>query len=258
MGVVDTSWSSVPDDIQTLLRGYIQQVKKKGGDHIQSVILYGSVVRGDYVPTHSNINVLLVLSVCDVGLLQKVGSWHRRWGKEGMVAPLVLTEWELRQSLDVFPLEYFEIKEHHLLLAGRDPFSSLPLNESNLLIQCRQGIIGNLFRVRQRFLEGLARPEAIRTLLPISLMALVPCLRGLFRLMGYASGGTTEVFLQRLSDQLSIETKALQEVLNMKQGLSTPGTIELPRLYERYLKAVQNLFQWMEDSRADDESRFKK
>jgi len=242
--------------VQTLLRGYLHHVKKKGGDRIQSVLLYGSVARGDYMQAHSNINILLVLTMCNVELLQEIGSWHRRWGKQGMVAPLVLTERELSQSLDVFPLEYFEIKEHHLLLAGRDPFLSLPINEDNLLIQCRQGIIGNLFLVRQRFIEGVARPEAIRTLLPISLTALVPCLRGLFRLMGYSSGGTTAAFLQHLSDQLSIETKALQEVLNMKQGLSTPGTIELPRLYERYLETVQNLFQWMEQSRAEGQESF--
>ena len=174
-------------------------------------------------------------------LLNVAEGLHRRWGKEGIIAPLMVTYEELRASAPFFPLEYYEIKDSHVLLEGRDPFPELHLTSTNLIIQCQQELTGNLFRLRQRFVEGEGKPEAVFSLLPLSLTALIPCLRGFLRILDQSPNGTSVAILERLPGTFQIEPGVFQEVLNMKRGLSSPGKKEFPRLYERYVQALQGL-----------------
>jgi len=237
----------LPLEVRQTLRAYLAEVTEIFGSTLQALILYGSAARGDFLPGRSNLNLLLVLSDHNVQALKQYGNMHRRWNRERIVVPLILTLDELRRSLDVFPLEYFEIKEHHVVLAGRDPFPELDVPTRNLALQCEQELRRNLLRLRQRFVEGAGKPEAAAILLPLSLTALLPCLRGLFRLLGYPVPVLAEALLKDCGERLGVDVTALQDVLNLKRGLITPGPVELPRLFERYSSAIQTLIEKVDE-----------
>ncbi len=249
MTVMHASWPPLPEAVQRVLRNYLKQLRKPLGDQLEGVILYGSSVRGEYVEGHSNINLLLTLQECSLENLQCCGQLSEKWQKHGVVSPLVVTEAELRQSVEYFPLEYFEIKDNHVLLEGRDPFLTLHISDQNLHLQCLQELNGNLLRVRQRFIEGHGRPEAIQALLPLSLMSLLPCLRGICRVLGHPSGGTSEAFLSTLPNTLNVEELVFLEVLEVKQGLRSPGTLAWPQLFIRYVHGLEQLIDQVRDSR---------
>ena len=241
MHATESFWSSIAEEVRQTLKSYLIQLRKQLGTHLEAIIVYGSLARGEFVVGRSNINILLVVKECSRHILTSCGTLQRRWAKEGIVAPLLVTEEDLKQSFDLFPLEYGEIKEHHVLLEGQDPFLTCQINYGNLRVQCEQEIRGNLLRVRQRFIEGWARPEAIQALLPISFTALLPCLRSVLRLLGHPSNGSTGDTLDRLSGAIQFDQTVLQEVFNMKRGMSSPGVHELPYLYERYLQTMYDL-----------------
>jgi hypothetical protein len=163
----------------------------------------------------------------------------------------MMNQEELLTSSELFPLEYFEIKDSHVLLEGRDPFPELHLTTTNLMVQCQQELTGNLFRIRQRFVEGEGKPEAIFALLPISLTALIPCLRGLFRLLDQSPSGTSAAIIERLQTTLQVEPMVFQEVLDVKRGLSSPGKKEFPRLYERYVQGLEGLIKRVNELKTD-------
>lgn len=240
MSSVQHDWPSMPDVVQRVILNYLKQLRKSFEPQLEGVLLYGSLVRGEYVDGHSNINLLLILHECSLPNLQHVAQLTEKWRKHGIVPPLLLTEEELRQSVEYFPLEYFEIKDNHVLLEGRDPFVTIHINDQNLELQCQQELNGNLLRVRQRFVEGGGRPEAIAALLPLSLMALLPCLRGVCRVLGHPSGGTSEAFLSNLPNTLHVEASVFLEVLEVKQGFRSPGKHAWSQLVMRY---IQNLEQ---------------
>jgi predicted nucleotidyltransferase len=240
----------LPLDVRETLRSYLTDVTALFGPSLEAIILYGSAARGEYLPGRSNINLLLLLAKHDVGALQRYGKEHRRWSKERIVVPLFLTEEELRSSASLFALEYFEIKEQHVLLAGRDPFPSLAIDLRNLLGQCEQEIRGNLLRLRQRFVEGAGNSEAAAILLPLSLTALLPCLRGLFRLLKIPIPRMTEALLENLQAGLGVDPVTFQDVLYLKRGLISPGPLEMPRFFERYVSSLQTLIERVEQLKA--------
>ena len=241
----------MPEEARHILQPYLGQLRKQMGEHLEAVILYGSLVRGEYVLGRSNINLLLLIRQFSLDIGQRCGSLHRRWGKEGVVAPLMMKQEELVNSSLLFPLEFLEIKDSHVLLEGRDPFPELHLTNKNLIVPCQQELNGNLIRLRQRFVEGEGTAEAIFALLPLSLTALMPCLRGLFRLLDQSPSGTSAAILERLPMTLQVEPGVFQEVLELKRGLSSPGKKEFPRLYERYVQGLEGLSRRVHELNAE-------
>jgi hypothetical protein len=77
--------------------------------------------------------------------------------------------------------------------------------------------------------------------LPLSLTALLPCLRGLLHARGLPVPRTIDLLLQAIQSALGIDVDPLREVWKLKQGHITPGPLETPRLFERYLFTVQAL-----------------
>ena len=241
MTTFSRSWPEMPEEVQQTLRTYLEQLRKQVGEQLRSVILYGSLARGEFIPDRSNINLLLILDDISLTIGQKAGKLHHRWGRKGIVVPLLMTGAELRASIDFFPLEYFEIKHHHVLLEGRDPFPELHIKEDRLIAQCQQELMSNLLRVRQRFIEGEGRAEAIQALLPLSLTSLLPCLHALLHVLGHTTKGRAAAILDLLPTAFQVDQAVFHEVLNLKRGTSSPGAMEYPRLFERYLQGFQHL-----------------
>ncbi|MEC4673441.1 MAG: nucleotidyltransferase domain-containing protein [Nitrospirota bacterium] len=241
MPLSSDNWPDMPTEAKENLKGYLTAITQQLGDAIQSIVLYGSLARGEYVSGRSNINLMVVMNQVSGDLLQCAGGVQRKWSKERVIAPLMFTPEELNASFDVFPLEFLDMNDHHVILDGPNPFTSCMINDQRLLTQCEQEIRGNLIRVRQRYVEGWGRIEAVHALLPISLTTLIPCFRGLYRQLGHSSNGTAEAILNQLPNNLGMEPGALHEVWLLKRGQSTPGQKEWPRLMERYLAVLLEL-----------------
>jgi hypothetical protein len=230
-------------EVRRILGSYLKDVGTLFGPDLQSVILYGSAARGEYLSDRSNLNLLLVLTTIEPTILSRFAKLHRKWNKEGIVVPLLLNSDELRASAQLYPLEYTEMQESHVLLAGEDPFDNLPIDLGRLLLQCRQEISGNLIRLRQRLVEGGGSPEAITILLGLSITSLLPALRGLLPVARRPYRITTESLLDQVQSEFGLDVSALKEAWSVKRALSTPGPVELPRLFGRYMACLATLVE---------------
>lgn len=238
MSLTHTMFESLPEEVRQTLQSYVERMTSLYGPSLQGILLYGSAARGDYLPGRSNLNLLVLVTRCDVSLLQNYTKIHRRFQKEQIHVPLFVTEEELRESASLFPLEYKDIAAYHHVLMGHDPFVGMVIDSGYVSLQCEQEVRGNLLRLRQRLVEGSATMEAMAILLPLSLTSLLTCLRSLLRELRIAVPRTTDGVLTDLPGALALDATALQEVWNLKRGLITPGPAEFPRLFERYLSAL--------------------
>lgn len=243
---VTPPWSSLQEDAHEPLRGFLRSVTQRQDLTPQAVLVYGSAARGEFLPGYSNVNLLILLEQATQPVLQAWAGLGKPWDSEKIIAPLLLTQDDLRQSSEVFPLEFLNISDHHVLLQGTDPFPDLPVNAARLLFQCEQELRGNLLRIRQRYVEGWARVEAVQALLPLSLTALIPCLRGMYRLLGRPSVTKSDAVLRELNVALNLDPTVFLEVWHMKRGLSTPGKHALPKLLDRYLAELSRLADRLE------------
>lgn len=254
--MVGSEWGidGLPDEYLQQLRAYVKDVQRLYGDALDGVLLYGSAVRGEFLPGRSNLNVVLIVKSARADQLKKYGAVHRRWAKEQVVVPLFVTQADLPAMSLVFPLEYLEIQEQHRLLAGQDPFVGFKVDQRHLLAEVLQSLRGNLLRVRQRFIEGGGSEEAITILLPLSLTAMLPVLRGVQRLLGRPVLSQGEPLLKDFETFLSIDLSGLRDAWLLKRGQISPGQKEIPRLMERYLECLERLVQAVEARLAQEKA----
>ncbi|NGZ03148.1 MAG: hypothetical protein CV090_08870 [Nitrospira sp. WS238] len=241
MSPTDWSIDGLPDGTEELLKSYVKDVVKTYGSELEGIILYGSAVRGEFLPGLSNLNVLLILSSYDLSVLKQYDDLHKRWSKEQVVVPLFLTKADLESASTAFPLEYQDILDWHRLLWGQDPFVGLKIDTRYLVGEVVQGLRGNVFRLRQRLVEGRSTEEAITILLPLSITTLLPVLRGLQRLLGRPVMKHGEPLLNDIESHLEIDVTGLRDALALKRGHISPGQKEIPRLMDRYLESLTQL-----------------
>jgi len=233
-------------ETQQLLQAYVQAVKGVFGEQLEGMLLYGSAVRGEFLPGRSNLNILLLVSSYDSAVLKQYSALHRQWSKEQIVVPLFLTEEELHMSAAVFPLEFLEIQEHHRVLGGRDPFIGFHVKADRLREAVVQGLTSNLLRLRQRYVEGGGTDDAATILLPLSITSTIPLLRGVQRLLGRPVLVQSDAVIKDVAEQLKLDLQGLLDALLLKRGQITPGPYEVPRLFDRYLQAATRLTRAVE------------
>lgn len=246
MSSVKWTIDGLPEETQQLLRLYVKDVAQVFGNTLESVLLYGSAVRGEFLPGRSNLNLLLFVSSYDVAVLKKYNGLHKRWSKEQLVVPLFLTAADLQSAAFVFPLEYQDIYEWHRVLWGQDPFVGFKVDTRHLTSEVLQALRGNLLRVRQRLVEGGSTEEAMTILLPLSITALLPVLRGTQRLLGRPVLSHGEPLFKDLEVHLGINLTGLGDALLLKRGQISPGHKEVPRLMDRYLESLAQLVTTVE------------
>ncbi len=236
----------LPDDTQKLLQTYVKEVKGVFGEQLEGMLLYGSAVRGEFLPGRSNLNILLLVSSYDSAVLKQYSALHRQWSKEQIVVPLFLTEEELRTSAAAFPLEFLEIQEQHRVLGGRDPFIGFHVKPDRLRETVVQGVTSNLLRLRQRYVEGGGSEDATTILLPLSITSTLPLLRGVQRLLGRPVLSHSDAVIKDVADQLKLDLQGLLDAWLLKRGQISPGPREIPRLFDRYLQAATLLTRAVE------------
>ena len=241
MQSVDWTIDGLPEETHKLLRAYVKGVTKVYGSELEGIILYGSAVRGEFLPGRSNLNLLLVMSSYDLAALKMYDSLHKRWSKDHVVVPLFLTADDIQSASMAFPLEYQDIHDCRRLLWGQDPFVGLKIDARYLAAEVFQALRGNLLRLRQRLVEGRSTEEAITILLTLSISALLPALRGVQRLLGRPVLTHGEPLLNDIETTLVVDLTGLRDALLLKRGQISPGQKETPRLMDRYLESLTKL-----------------
>jgi hypothetical protein len=109
------------------------------------------------------------------------------WRKKRVATPLILDRRFLSSAVDVFPMEFYDIREGHRLLFGEDVFSTLPINDEHLRYQCEHEARGKLLRLRELYLEIGADRRRLRALMLDSLTTFLTIMRHLTRRDGVPS-----------------------------------------------------------------------
>ncbi len=231
----------LPHETQQLVQAYAKDVKAAFGDRLEGLLIYGSAVRGEFLPGRSNLNMLLLVTAYDAAALKAYAPLHKRWSKEQIVAPLFLTEQELAHLSLLFPIEFLEIQEHHRALGGRDPFVGFHVPTQHLKEQVVQGLASHVLRLRQRFAEGGGTDDAVTILLPLSIASTIPLLRGLQRVLGRPVLAHSDTVIADIAGHLKLDLQGLHDALLLKRGQISPGPSEVPRLFDRYLLNVTSL-----------------
>jgi len=231
----------LPESVSRKLRPYLEEMIELLGDNLLMAAVCGSVVTGDYREKSSDINLILVCEKVGLATLKKSLNLIARGIKKRITAPLFFTRRYIETSSDVFPIEFLEIKDNHLVLYGEDILSGIRVDLKNLRYQCEEQIKGKLVRIRQAYLEVGLKKKGVEALLKRSLSSLLPVFRNVLRLKGEDPPRGKEEVLAKLALVFSLEAEVFITIWQDRQNDEKIGGEDAEIYLERYLTQLEKL-----------------
>lgn len=220
---------------------YLKTMFDIHGDNLISVFVYGSAAGENYIPKVSDINSVFVfkdlkfpifkssLNVISKGIFKKIA------------APLFLTKGYINASLDVFPIEFLDMKENHILLYGEDVLSGLEIKGEHIRLFCEQQIKGKLIRIRQAYLEVGLKKKGLEVLLKESLNSLIPIFRNLIRLKGEQPSVNKTEIIRQLCQMFELDENVFLPIHKDSANDEKIANQEVAVFLEKYLSQIEKL-----------------
>ena len=207
---------NLPKKARDAVEGFLSALKDVYRDSLVAVFLYGSAASGEF-SRYSNINLAVILTDASLDNLRKISGIANKKRFE-IINPIFLTEDYIKNSKDVFPIEFLDMKENHALVYGRDELKSLEVDIKNLRFQCEQELRSKLINIRRHYLKARGNACLLKRLLFKSFTSTLHILRNVIRLEGERPNYLKEDVLKNLEEKFEIDAKTFRRVLDAKNG----------------------------------------
>ncbi len=210
-------------------------------ENLISVFIYGSATGENYIPKVSDINSVFVFKdLLFTSLTNSLKTVSKSIPKK-IAAPLFLTREHIETSLDVFPMEFLDMKENHILLYGTDILSELEIKEEHIRLFCEQQIKGKLIRIRQAYLEIGLKKKGLEALLKESLNSLIPIFRNLIRLKGKTPPIEKAEIIKQLCQEFKLDENVFLPIYKDTSNDEKIANQEVVVFIEKYLDQIKKL-----------------
>lgn len=219
-------------------------------DDLVSVVLYGSASSGEFVSAYSDLNLLVVLKNTELNNLKRAAGLAGN-AKFKTLRPLFFTESYIKNSLDVFPIEFLDIKENYAVLSGADIIRDLNIDIKNLRFQCEHELKAKLISLRQVFVAAHNNSSTLKDILLKSFTSCVHIARNFIRLRGKQPGSLKEDIIRQLSQELSISTDTWKKISALKNKLISANQGEIERLYISFVEDLEKIVSLVDEAKPD-------
>lgn len=238
--------NSTVNDIEQQLTRWTADFAKGMGDSLRAVILYGGLAKGEFIPSQSDVNVLLLFRTVYLDVLNRAAPLVRQGRLEFGLSAMLLTSDDLRDSADIFPIKFLDMQRRHKVLWGDDPFASVKVTHDHLRLRCEQELRNLSLRLRQSYIQRTERPELLQAALSRAVSSLLVNIGALLEIKTGKPAGTKQEALAQAA-QLGIPLEPLQQAWAIKQGELTPEPDALRRIFAAFMAAVQKTAELAEE-----------
>ncbi|MDP8207540.1 MAG: nucleotidyltransferase domain-containing protein [Candidatus Electryonea clarkiae] len=220
----------------------VESWKEFWKDDLLGIYLYGSVARGDWSSKSSDINLLLLL---------KSGDYYDRWFdaaalvrrrfRKGIAVPLVLNSEYMKASLDVYPMEFLDMKLFHQTIFGDDIFEELTINPEHLRLQAEREIKGKWVQLRQAALEHGGNTTDMRNLLAMTMPTWVSVFQALIFLEGSEVPAEKKNVVQRGAELANLNPEIFLDIERLRRLKSSLNRVKARELLLKTLREIDLL-----------------
>ncbi|MBL8741354.1 MAG: nucleotidyltransferase domain-containing protein, partial [Myxococcales bacterium] len=215
----------------------LSDLQKIAGPELSSVIIHGSVARAEWVEGKSDIDVLVVLAGAPRAMLSAMGDCLAVARAAARIDAMILVESEISRASDVFPLFYADIREHHIVLFGSDPFASLTIESAHLRLRIEQELRDVAIRMRRVVTDARGEPVALGHAVARQLRRIRFPLHTMLRLMKIEAGHELMTVLEKAGRKLDVDSVAFRRVYERPEAAFDA----LVTLLDRAIDAVDRL-----------------
>jgi len=230
----------LPQETALVLKNFTEELALAFKGLLISVNLYGSASSGEYSNKKSNLNVLIVLKSDCPEDLEKATAILNKW-KYRIISPLFMSEEYIKESCDVFPVEFLDIKENHSVLFGQDVFKDISIDTRHLRFQCEHELKTKLIGLKQFYARSSKNKSILAEFLPKAITPLIHILRNSIHIKGGRTPYSKTEAIDLIGREYGIDSGLWRDVLAAKSGLQAIRPGDANRYFIRFIEDVEKI-----------------
>lgn len=186
----------------------ISEVKKAMADNLLSAVKFGTEGEPN--------NLLFILEKVDFDTLESIKPVLVKHRKKDNVVPLFFTKEEFEDGLDVFPLEFLDIKQPHELLFGEDIVGKLKPDKKHVRRQLEFELRSKLIHLREHYI-WLKKPKEVCVLLRSAVPSLMPLFYGLLFLKDVEAPTELDSLFGLVEKHYKVKLDVMKDIKGIKK-----------------------------------------
>lgn len=213
------------------------------GENLKCCLIYGSMVRGQFIEDQSDINLLILLKESTFQAHQVIGQIIR---SHSPINPFIIGEKGLDRTMKVFGLKFSSIRRNYKVLSGEDPFVDFTVASGLDRFLCEQSLRNLQLRHTHFFtMSGHDRKRYSKYLIEVSSSVLTD-VSEVARLNGAQLPQNFKDRISILEANLNFNCNALSELLLLKENSKTLTEAEVLEFQGKISQVLGNAIFWIE------------
>jgi predicted nucleotidyltransferase len=208
--------TSLPPNVNSVLTGFVEEVRSAFGNDLRAVVLYGSGAEGKLRAT-SDVNVLLVLSTFDQKKADQLREPLRLAQAAIRLKAMFLLDSELHPAIEAFAVKFGDIIRRHRVLYGDDPFAGLSVSRDAAIVRLKQTLLNLTLRLREASVARGLREEQLVALIADMAGPLRSCAATLLELEGRPAESPKEA-LNQVAASLPEGSERTEEICRISEA----------------------------------------
>jgi len=226
---------------EKIINDFVVRLRNAAGANLESVILFGSAVDGDFHPEFSNVNLFCVIRDSSFAALEALAPAVKWWNAQKQPPPLFMTHEEIRRSVDVFTIELLDMQQHHRVLFGEDVVQGLSIPANLHGIQVEYELREKLALLRQHLLLAAGNDSRMWELLLRSVSSFATLFRHALIVLGHDAPVGKREAVQALSKRIGFDASGVLQVMDVREGKSERKKFSVADVFSRYLAALEQV-----------------
>jgi len=236
-------------EIRGPVRTFANKLLQDLGENLESLAVVGSALTEDFSPKRSDINTVLLVGTRSSRLLRTLARYGKSMGKQRLRAPLLMTSQYIRQSLDVFGIEFLDFQLNHAMVYGQDPFDGLTFRKQDVRLQCERELKGALIQLRQGYIQSLGTAKAVGELLTACTGQLLVLLRAMLWLVDAQRPRLARPTIDAAAEKFEFDSGSLVSLATLKQQGTLPQAGQIEPMFESIYQTIDHLSRQVDQLR---------
>lgn len=233
--------SAMPEQLKKAIKDFTEDINKFFNKQVKAIILYGSAATEEYVPNKSDVNFLVCLSEQGIEQINKAGEKVKNWQRKNISLPLFLTTSYIQESLDSFPVEFFNMYQAYQVIQGEDILKNLKFDKKDVRLQCERELKGKLLTLREQYILTRGKKKKMSALIDESLVTFISIFKALLFLKGSEVPVKKSEVILSICREFDLDESLFSLLLTLRNNRMKMSKEKLNNVLKKYIKEIQKL-----------------
>ncbi|MBP7792839.1 MAG: nucleotidyltransferase domain-containing protein [Candidatus Goldbacteria bacterium] len=224
------------------LKKFSDELLKKAGNNLVSLIVYGSVATGEYYKK-SDYNTLIALNEIGLNELNAISALIKKWVSQGNAVPMIFTKETIKMSIDVFPLEFIDIKENHIVIYGEDLFKNMKINTKNLRLEVEKELKGIFLKLTRAYLMTEGKKNELKKLMLNSISGVISLFKGVLRVYKIKVPVKKYDVINAMPQSIKLNKTIFFDILKLKDDVQIFNDDEITSIFSEYVENIEKVIK---------------